>query len=325
MADNTFLPTQITPMQQMISSCTGALLTSVFVTPLDVVKIRLQAQQGAHSCFLRCNGFVEELCCLLHAPPRLPTHLTGTMDAFVKITRAEGMASLWSGLPPTLLMAVPSTVVYFTVYDQIRGGLMRRRRTAPSPPLWLPVLAGGTARAISATLISPLELVRTKMQSQKLSYFAVWCAVREEVRGEAGVRALWRGLGPTIARDVPFSCVYWLSYEWLKADRPTPSFLFSFCAGATSGTVAALLTLPFDVVKTHRQIALGAPSQRAVSTLSLMKNLYQTSGYKALFAGGVPRVVKVAPACAIMISTYEYGKRFFHCRNTARADPTRQQ
>lgn len=37
-------------------------------------------------------------------------------------------------------------------------------------PFWIPVLAGGTARIWAASLVSPLELIRTKMQSQKLSY-----------------------------------------------------------------------------------------------------------------------------------------------------------
>ena len=34
----------ITPLQQMASSCVGALATSLLMTPLDVVKTRLQAQ-----------------------------------------------------------------------------------------------------------------------------------------------------------------------------------------------------------------------------------------------------------------------------------------
>jgi len=97
----------ITPVQQMISSCTGAFITAIFVTPLDVVKIRLQAQQKAmlnNKCFLYCNGFVEQLCCGIHANGntdfpssywyRTPGQLTGTLDAFVKITRAEGVTSL---------------------------------------------------------------------------------------------------------------------------------------------------------------------------------------------------------------------------------------
>lgn len=326
----------ITPFQQMISSCTGALLTSVFVTPLDVVKIRLQAQQKAlqsNRCFLYCNGLAEELCCTLHAngnstltPYWYRTsgyHLTGTMDAFIKISRAEGMRSLWSGLPPTLIMAVPATVVYFTTYDQLRYIFMNQLHMTHQP-VWVPVVAGGMARAIAATLISPLELVRTKMQSKKLTYLEIKEAVKSLVQNQ-GFRSLWRGLGPTVLRDVPFSSMYWASYELLKQNfqQQQPAFWFSFAAGATAGTVAALVTLPFDVIKTHRQIELGEMDaftrKRSSSTYSHLKNLYQTNGYKALFAGVVPRVVKVAPACAIMISTYEYGKKFFHNYNSKHA------
>uniref|UniRef100_A0A8C0AKA9 Mitochondrial glutathione transporter SLC25A39 n=1 Tax=Bos mutus grunniens TaxID=30521 RepID=A0A8C0AKA9_BOSMU len=36
----------VTPLQQMFASCTGAILTSLMVTPFDVVKIRLQAQNN---------------------------------------------------------------------------------------------------------------------------------------------------------------------------------------------------------------------------------------------------------------------------------------
>lgn len=47
------------------------------------------------------------------------------------------------------------------------------------------------------------------------------------------------------------------------------------------------------------------------TTRGLMSRIYNTEGIKGLFKGYVPRIVKVAPACAIMISTYEYGKSFF--------------
>ena len=40
---------------------------------------------------------------------------------------------------------------------------------------------------------------------------------------------------------------------------------------------------------------------------------------KGLFTGLTPRIVKVAPACAIMISTFEYGKRFFQNYNANQA------
>lgn len=43
--------------------------------------------------------------------------------------------------------------------------------------------------------------------------------------------------------------------------------------------------------------------------------MYQRNGVRAIFSGLVPRMIKVAPACAIMVSTFEYGKKFFQKKN----------
>ena len=42
----------------------GSLVVSLFMTPLDVVKIRLQAQERLHArkCFLYSNGLMDHLC-----------------------------------------------------------------------------------------------------------------------------------------------------------------------------------------------------------------------------------------------------------------------
>lgn len=43
----------------------------------------------------------------------------------------------------------------------------------------------------------------------------------------------------------------------------------------------------------------------------ILRNIMAKDGSAGFFRGVVPRVVKVAPACAIMISSYEMGKHFF--------------
>lgn len=317
----------------MAASCSGAILTSLFVTPLDVVKIRLQAQKNPFpkgKCFVYCNGLMDHICVCENGNSRAwykaPGHFSGTLDAFIKIVRNEGVKSLWSGLPPTLVMAVPATVIYFTCYDQLCAALrVRMGERAQVAPL----LAGAIARVGSATVISPLELIRTKMQSRKQTYRELTNCIRSAVQAE-GRLSLWRGLGPTLLRDVPFSAMYWYNYERGKSflcelyNTREPTFTMTFISGAVSGSIAAIVTLPFDVVKTRRQVELGElqaknmSHQVSTSTLSVMSRIVAQDGFSGLFRGFLPRLIKVAPACAIMISTYEFGKAFFRKYNEER-------
>lgn len=316
---------KITPLQQMFSSGSGALITSFLVTPLDVVKTRLQAQLKPipkSPCYLFCNGLMDHLCLCTNvgSPFRPFPHaphppFNSTVDALIKIPRYEGMSALWRGLPPTLVMAVPNTMIYFTLYDQLK---MMYGFIEGQENIWSPMCAGITARTISITCISPIEMIRTKMQAKKgFSYKDLVSIIRNAIQ-QGGLLSLWQGLGPTLLRDVPFSAVYWMGYEILKSKFTDPGFAASFSSGAVSGAMAALLTTPFDVIKTHRQMELGElvfrnPSavKKLPFTFSLMFQLYRESGWRSLFAGVSARVMKVAPACAVMISTYELSKSFF--------------
>ncbi|KAJ6261100.1 hypothetical protein Dda_3765 [Drechslerella dactyloides] len=163
-----------------------------------------------------------------------------------------------------------------------------------------------------------------------------------------GFASLWRGLMLTLWRDVPFSGIYWWGYETVRGflaeerygrkhhlgpierhrvdgevlsqEEDKATFTDSFIAGATSGAVAAFVTTPFDVGKTRRQVwraahdTAGEASTTATMTSEgsmpkVLKEIYQREGTAGLFRGCIPRMLKVAPACAIMISSYEIGKK----------------
>lgn len=49
--------------------------------------------------------------------------------------------------------------------------------------------------------------------------------------------------------------------------------------------------------------------------MQMLSNIYQANGFRGLFAGVTPRIIKISPACAIMVATFEYGKSFFYLRN----------
>ena len=172
----------LTALETTLSACSGAAITTLFVTPFDVVKTRLQ---------IKPNQGPECACC-----SSLPLG-----SQVLRIVRHEGVRSLWSGLQPTLLMQVPGTVLYFTAYETARNAVAAR--SPQSLQEYAPLVAGGGARLVTSTVVSPLELMRTRMQAeQALLRQGMLGGALALVRRE-GVAALWKGLAPTLWRDVP--------------------------------------------------------------------------------------------------------------------------
>ncbi|KAJ9476973.1 Mitochondrial carrier protein MTM1 [Pseudozyma hubeiensis] len=294
--------------------------------------------------------------------------LTGLWDGVVKVGKAEGIRGLWRGLAPTLMMTVPGQVTYMSCYDFFRTHLLASEDTSqiqrafqegsaansrelglagktPSlsavtaQSLYASLLAGALARGISATLVTPLELIRTRLQASSRSQASLssilrglWVEMRTtSLRTGGGPLILWRGLTPTLWRDVPFSAIYFAGYEASKrsltggglgegnAAGSGEEFGVAFVSGALSGSFAAVLTHPFDVIKTRLQTQ-GSPREaggRLSGSLrgqaagyesnvwKAMRQIVREEGSKGLWKGLSPRTAKVAPACGVMIASFE--------------------
>ncbi|KAJ5374310.1 Mitochondrial substrate/solute carrier [Penicillium concentricum] len=376
----------ITPGQRMISATAGNVLTGLLVTPLDVVRVRLQSQSQVHntspftshttqtlknlppnlgitSCCREVFwvGNDAQMCMLGPQATAVGTHphtaidcaveetqrrtFTSTLDGLRKIARNEGTLTLWRGLSPTLMMGIPANVIYFAGYDWLRTDERSPIKQRVSEG-YAPLIAGSLARVAAAAATSPLEMFRTRLQATPgtgAGHFKTTVEDLYHMTQAKGYSSLWRGFTLTMWRDVPFSGLYWWGYEEVKkaliaARQKAPhlsgldhepqesslqSFLDSFISGGISGSLAAFVTTPFDVGKTRQQVfrhlddvpSTGArilPGSLAPEQLSLPKflmHIFREEGTAGLFRGWTARCLKVAPACAIMISTYELGKR----------------
>jgi solute carrier family 25, member 39/40 len=254
---------------------------------------------------------------------------------------------------------VPANIIYFTGYEWLRYN-----RQSPLSQLsdnYAPLVSGATARVFAAGAVNPIEMLRTRMQASVStggSHFAEAVKGITQMVSTQGYSTLWRGLTLTLWRDVPFSGIYWWGYENIRGaltearlksrgrsldldgsrtrarsrsqsrENQTATFTDSFIAGATSGAVASVLTMPFDVGKTRRQVfkdctppagvvKVLAPEER--SMMRFLWHIFREEGAAGLWRGWIPRTLKVAPACAIMISCYEVGKRAFRSMNEREA------
>lgn len=273
--------------------------------------------------------------------PRRPV---GAFQTLHFIFRNEGLSGLYAGLRPTLIMSVPSTVLHLASYDEISSILRQYHQNTINPETsrgqaYIPTVAGSIARLLSSFATAPLELIRTRQASYiggNSVEVAAHPGVIEEFRfliRSNGLPSLYAGLGATLWRDVPFAAVYWTCLEQFKcalshSDKlgawgakyyheqalktpPSIEFLHAFASGAGAGAVAGMLTTPFDVVKTRRQMVGASSSDAQVGAFSHMKRIVQNEGVVGLWRGNQTRLMKLVPAYAIMISCYELGKRLF--------------
>ncbi|PLW13689.1 hypothetical protein PCANC_15590 [Puccinia coronata f. sp. avenae] len=371
-----------------LTSTTTTTTTAAAAAPRESVFSSLRGQPSTnhpaafcsthHSLCLPLHGPSSSACShptttlnhLLHDHPLSQVYASrpspsspGLLATLLQIVRLEGITSLWRGIAPTLMISIPAQAIYMLGYDSLRSAFFdlvpATSRDAPasasSPAVQLiPLVSGVLSRSFVVVLFSPLELIRTRLQSTprvrpqtvRLAPFdpnglgaeggggGARRTILKSVVGAVrltGLRSLYAGLPATLWRDVPFSGLYWSSYEAIRrlvsgglgfgeADRRASVHqlaLQSFLAGSLSGAVAATLTNPFDVVKTRRQaspLLLSSPdpsspthrSPRAPGTIRIILQIARSEGLrKGLMRGLSPRLAKVIPGCGIMIASYE--------------------
>lgn len=311
-SNNKSMPHLFAPI---ISSSVGCLITSITLTPLDVVKVRQQA--SIHNFSKKQGTF------------RLLRHL------FMK----EGVRGMYASMPPALAMLIPSSLLYYTTYSEIVNRVRNQDLSnwVEFDRMILPITGGATARMVATTVTFPLELIRTRRALGQDSR-PVIRQIREMLQLE-GARSLYKGLGPTLWRDVPFSAVYFLSFEQTRRllngtysfggseDKEEISSAtltkHTFLSGMVAGMIATLFTTPLDVIKTRRQMLventqcvcnnrqrLHPMSHRTNTTIiGQMRAIIKSDGVAGLWKANSTRMLKVAPAHAIMISSFEFGKQ----------------
>ena len=203
---------------KIVSGSVGSTLTALLVTPLEVVKVRQQSAvspprlpPNVSLCPRGCGTFVLNnglADCLLprsavpyfdastgqlkEKPPAGASR--GTFSTIRRIFMKEGLAGIYAGLYPTLVMGVPNTVLYFITYEELAT---RLRRHTDNP--WMPAFAGASARFVASTFTAPLELLRTRQAARvgaSEPALGMVAEFQQLIRAE-GFFSLYKGLSPT--------------------------------------------------------------------------------------------------------------------------------
>ncbi|XP_064031268.1 mitochondrial coenzyme A transporter SLC25A42 isoform X2 [Pogoniulus pusillus] len=118
------------------------------------------------------------------------------VHVFIRISREEGLKTLYRGFTPTILGVIPYAGLSFFTYETLKKlHADHSGRAQPSPAERL--LFGACAGLIGQSASYPLDVVRRRMQTAGVlghTYGSILRTMQEIVREEGLVRGLYKGL-----------------------------------------------------------------------------------------------------------------------------------
>ncbi|KAG2491913.1 hypothetical protein HYH03_009861 [Edaphochlamys debaryana] len=180
-----------TPWQGFLAGSVAGMAQVFLWSPVELLKLRAQLQT---------------------APRGSPAYLNPAQLA-VQVLRADGVRGLYRGFNLTVVRDVPSYAMYFWLYHDIAAALSPGVHPEAAPPA-TQVVAGGLAGVIAWIPIYPLDVIKSRVQAVGVTASAGrgWTSFVQEMWAEAGARAFFRGVAPTLVRAFVMDGASFLGY-----------------------------------------------------------------------------------------------------------------
>eukprot|EP00698_Gefionella_okellyi_P015255 TRINITY_DN4303_c0_g1_i1.p1 TRINITY_DN4303_c0_g1~~TRINITY_DN4303_c0_g1_i1.p1 ORF type:complete len:298 (+),score=52.78 TRINITY_DN4303_c0_g1_i1:35-928(+) len=180
---------------------------------------------------------------------------------------------------------------------------------------WVSLVGGGLGGMTGAIITSPLEVIKTRMQSVNASTLAkptITGSISSIVKTE-GVAALWRGLVPSLLGVMPSRSIYFFSYDtaksYLKKHREEDAVVYMLSAMFAGVTVTTIMN-PVWVVKTRLQLQKTELNPKYRGTLHCFATILREEGLRSLYRGLTASYAGVSEG-TIQFVTYERLKRAY--------------
>ncbi|KAK3934325.1 mitochondrial carrier domain-containing protein [Diplogelasinospora grovesii] len=174
------------------------------VTPMEVIKIRLQAQH--HS---------------MADPLDIPKYRNAA-HALYTVVKEEGFGALYRGVSLTALRQGSNQAVNFTAYTYFKEVLMKWQPEyqGQNLPGWQTTLIGLVSGAMGPLSNAPIDTIKTRLQKtpaqEGTSALQRIQRIAADMFRQEGFHAFYKGITPRIMRVAPGQAVTFTVYEYLK-------------------------------------------------------------------------------------------------------------
>lgn len=213
--------------------------------------------------------------------------------------KAGGFRGIYNGLTAVTAGSAPGAALFFSTYETMKCFL---NTTDYLHPAIQHMMASSVGEVAACLVRVPTEVVKSRMQTNDTAQLIP--TVRELLREGS----MYRGFGITLFREIPFCCIQFPLYEYLKAqslflDANHPAYA-ALC-GSFAGAVAAAATTPLDVLKTRFMLGVDQHGIRYTGIF----DVYRKSSNLDLWKGIQPRVFWISLGGYIFFGAYETSRK----------------
>ncbi|KAI9020121.1 mitochondrial carrier domain-containing protein [Phycomyces nitens] len=180
--------------QPLATAAAGACATiahDALMNPFDVIKQRMQLKDSVYRTVRECAR---------------------------QVYAKEGAIAFYVSLPTTLAMSIPFQSIQFATYEYFRKALNPSGEYDPKTH----VIAGGLAGAFASSITTPLDVIKTLLQTRgshhdphiRNTKGLVEAALI--IKQRFGPRGFFRGFRPRVLTHMPSAAISWSVYEYFK-------------------------------------------------------------------------------------------------------------
>jgi solute carrier family 25 (adenine nucleotide translocator) protein 4/5/6/31 len=269
----------------------SAAISKTLAAPIERVKLLLQTQDA--------NKKIQES----------GKRYTGIVDCFVRVSREEGIASLWRGNLANVVRYFPTQALNFAFKDTYKNWLCPYDPKVQPYMFFLGNLAsGGAAGASSLAFVYPLDFARTRLAADvgkgaSDRQFAGLIDCLKKITKSDGIQGLYRGFGPSVAGIIVYRACYFGGYDTGKrlllgdTKNLLLKFMFAQCVTASAG----LVSYPLDTIRRRMMMQSGAKEKMYNGSIDCFVKVLAKEGPKGFYKGALSNVIRGMGASLVLV------------------------
>lgn len=280
-----------------LAGAMGCGLTHGAMTPIDVVKTRIQLEPTVYN--------------------------KGMISSFRQVVSKEGAGALLTGLGPTVLGYSLQGAFKFGGYELFKKTFIEQLGYDTASKYKNTVFMGSAALAefFADIALCPLEATRIRLVSQP-TFANGLIGGFGRILKEEGIGSFYNGFTPILFKQIPYNIAKFLVFEraaeaiFGAIGKPRTELSegvltsVNLGAGIIAGCAAAIVSQPADTLLSKVNKTKKAPGQ---STVGLLAQLAGQLGVRGSFAGLPTRLVMVGTLTSLQFTIYGSLKSALNC------------